>query len=70
MAAMGDGLVQRLQAGQRVGTLRRGLREVFVQPPMRLAPRLGPLVLELTAEVVPQQRVGVEGEVGRVKGGR
>ncbi len=61
-AAVGDGLVEGLEAGEGVGPIRRGRAQVIEQPRMRGAERLGPLVAELPGEVLADQRVGVDGQ--------
>ena len=61
-AAVGNGLVEGLEAGEGVGPIRRGRAQVIEQPRVRGAERLGPLIAELPGEVLADQRVGVDGE--------
>ena len=58
---MDDGLVERLQAVERVGPMRRVLAQVIEQPRMRGLERGGLLVAELPGEVFADQRMGVDG---------
>src|SRR6185369_11381752 len=63
MAAVGDGLVERLKVFERwLIAFVRGCAEVFVKPPMRSAPGFGLLLARATREEVSQQRMCVEGD--------
>ena len=59
-AAVGDGLIERLQAGQAVGTVRRRLAEMIKQPRMRRPKRLGMVRLLPRREVLADQRMTID----------
>ena len=51
-AAVGDGLIERLQAGQSIGTMRRRLAQMIKQPRMRHPKRLGMVLLQLQEQSI------------------
>ena len=61
-AAVGDGLVERLEVFERGPVVfLRGRAEVLVEPPLRGTPGLG-LLAHAPGEVLPQQRMRVESD--------
>ena len=60
MAAVGDGLVERLEAFERVGPVLRRVPQVLEQTAVGGAPVFRVVLAELLSEVLPDQGVGVE----------